>query len=552
MRVSLYFSIGKGLPFRYIGKRRNPQLTRNERPRTVRRKKADLHARVNDNLKMEFTGEGLTSYAGLELLMRYLRNVDWNRQLRRHLGGVGFGGDFGVVSLCRVLLGLLWVGGRRLRHLDFLKGDPLLQRFCGLTDLPTPRSMSTFLRRFTDKGLNALKALNADVVAHKINLLCARKLTIDVDGTVLCTGKRVGGARRGYNPHHRKVPSYYPITAYLADSGHFLGVHNRPGNVNDGSASIGFLKDVFSQIKETLGHAYTLRFRMDGDFFKEDLVNTLIKNKASYAIKVPFWKGLCLQHKIRQCSNWQRIEKGVDGFTSTLTVKKWKRTLNIAIFRKRVMHQTRKNYQLDLLIPMTAPSNTVRWPPIYPSSCARSGASWQGAACTRKPSANSRPDSASIPSPHTITTPIVPGNSSSFSRTTSWSTSKSKPDSQNAIAPRKIPTDGPSNPYVHSGSNSSTVPDTSCDPKGVLPCASNATGTPKNTTVKSAMRFRMPPDLFHIEVNPYTSVDRKLRQGSQAAQMPFWPLRRFTEKPAPCRRARFFLVLFLTRIRKRT
>ena len=80
-------------------------------------------------------------------------------------------------------------------------------------------------------------------------------------------------------------------------------------------------------------------------------MNTLIKNKASYAIKVPFWKGLDLQHKIRQCSHWQRIEKGVDGFTSTLTVKKWKRTLNIAIFRKRVMHQTRKNYQLDLFDP---------------------------------------------------------------------------------------------------------------------------------------------------------------------------------------------------------
>ena len=87
----------------------------------MRRKKADLHVRVNDNLKMEFTGEGLTSNAGLELLMRYLRNVHWNRQLRRHLGSVGFGGDFGVVSLCRVLLGLLWVGGRRLRHLDFLE-----------------------------------------------------------------------------------------------------------------------------------------------------------------------------------------------------------------------------------------------------------------------------------------------------------------------------------------------------------------------------------------------------------------------------------------------
>ena len=317
----------------------------------MRRKKADLRCRVNDDLEMEFTGEGLTSHAGLELLMRYLRNINWNQQLRRHLGGVVSGGDFGVVSLCRVILGLLVVGGRRLRHLNFLKGDPVLLRFCSLRDLPTDRSMSTFLRMFTDKGLEALNALNADVVAHKIKALRARTLTIDVDGTVVCTGKQVGGAHRGYNPHHRKVPSYYPITAYLADSGHFLRAHNRPGNVNDGSASIGFLKDVFTQVKESLGEAYTLRFRMDGDYFKQDVIDTIDTNKAFFAIKVPFWKGLDLQNKIRQCTNWQRVEKGVDGFTSTLTVKKWERTFNIAIFRKRVMHKTRKNYQLDLFDP---------------------------------------------------------------------------------------------------------------------------------------------------------------------------------------------------------
>ena len=317
----------------------------------MRRKKADLRCRVNDKLEIEFTGEGLTSYAGLELLMRYLRNVDWNRQLRRHVGSVGFGGDFGVASLCRVILGLLVVGGRRLHHLSFLKGDPLLQRFCSLRDLPTDRSMSTFLKRFTDKGLETLKALNADVVAHKIKPLRARTLTIDVDGTVLCTGKHVDDARRGYNPHHRKVRSYYPITAYLADSGHFYRVHNRPGNINDGSASIPFLQDVFTQVEHSLGDAYTLRFRMYGDFFKQDVLKTLNKNKASYATKVPFWRGLDLQRQIRQCTHWQRVEKGVDGFTSTLTIKEWKRTFNIAIFRKRVMHQTRKNYQLDLFDP---------------------------------------------------------------------------------------------------------------------------------------------------------------------------------------------------------
>ena len=127
----------------------------------MRRKNADLRCRVNDNLEVEFTAEGLTSYAGLELLMRYLRKIKWNQQLRRRLGAVVSGGDFGVERLVRVLLGLLVVGGRRLHHLNFLKGDVLLQRFCGLRDLPTDRSVSTFLRRFTDKGLKALQALNA-------------------------------------------------------------------------------------------------------------------------------------------------------------------------------------------------------------------------------------------------------------------------------------------------------------------------------------------------------------------------------------------------------
>ena len=42
------------------------------------------------------------------------------------------------------------------------------------------------------------------------------RLTLDIDGTVVSTGLQVQGARRGFNPHRRKVPSYYPISAYEA------------------------------------------------------------------------------------------------------------------------------------------------------------------------------------------------------------------------------------------------------------------------------------------------------------------------------------------------
>ena len=60
------------------------------------------------------------------------------------------------------------------------------------------------------------------------------QLTLEVDGSVVSTGLKVEGARRGFNPHRRRVPSYYPITAYEANTGQVLRVGNRAGNVHDG------------------------------------------------------------------------------------------------------------------------------------------------------------------------------------------------------------------------------------------------------------------------------------------------------------------------------
>jgi hypothetical protein len=216
--------------------------------------------------------------------------------------------------------------------------------------VPSDRTLSRWLKGFGQAAVDALGRLNAEVVAAVVaQYLRARTLTIDVDGTVLCTGLQVGGAARGYNPHHRKVPSYYPASAYLATSGHVLRLQNRPGNVNDGKASVSFLHALFEQIQQTLGRAYRLRFRMDGDYFKKEVLDTLASQGAEYALKVPFWRCLDLQSHIRRRHHWHDVEPGVEGFFTSVTL--WERTIRVAIYRKRVYHETRKNYQLDLFDP---------------------------------------------------------------------------------------------------------------------------------------------------------------------------------------------------------
>lgn len=143
----------------------------------MRRRKAENSRRVNGQLEVEFSGISLTSYAGLELFLRYFRAIGLNGLIRQHLSKCGLSGDFGVVGMFRLLLVLLLVGGSRLRHVLFLEDDPLVQRFCGLWHLPSPRTISRWLKQFTMASVQYLQKLNAVIVGSVVETLPLGTLT---------------------------------------------------------------------------------------------------------------------------------------------------------------------------------------------------------------------------------------------------------------------------------------------------------------------------------------------------------------------------------------
>ena len=71
--------------------------------------------------------------------------------------------------------------------------------------------------------------LNSELLYEQIQKLELRRLTIDLDGTVIRTGDKVAWAMRGFNPHHPKDPSYYPLLAHLAQTGQILQAQEPPG-----------------------------------------------------------------------------------------------------------------------------------------------------------------------------------------------------------------------------------------------------------------------------------------------------------------------------------
>jgi len=310
---------------------------------------ASLRRLVKGKLHVEFMRQELTSYSGLELLRRYLWHLDLPRRLRGACAGMG--GDYGGGRLALLILAVFYVGARRLEHLRYLDGDPLIARFCGLARIPTARTVGNWLRQFTHATVAPLVQLNHELVIDAVKRLALPRLTIDLDGTVVRTGATVGWAFRGFNPHHRKDPSYYPLLAHVAQTGHILRVKNRPGNVHDSKQSGAFLREVIDGLRTAFGRRLPLEFRMDAAFFQRDVLRLLAARGCAYAIKVGYWSWLPLKQLAAERPRWLPVAPDVTGFFHDLYIPQWNLQLRVMIYRKHVQHESPRNFQLDLFTP---------------------------------------------------------------------------------------------------------------------------------------------------------------------------------------------------------
>jgi Transposase DDE domain group 1 len=312
---------------------------------------ARLRRVVKSDLPIAFAPQHLTSYGGLELLGRYVRRLGLSRRIGLAFHGAGLGSDYGAGRLILLVIALFVVGARRLEHLRYLTHDPLLARFAGLARIPTDRTVVNWLKQFTHAPLQRLSALTRELLYEDLERLALPRLTIDVDGTVVRTGPTVAWAFRGYNPHFKKDPSYYPLLAHLAQTGHILRVKNRPGNVHDSRGAARFVRELIDELRGRFGRRLPLEFRMDAAFFKADMLAVLARAGCEYAIKVPFWPWVGLKAVVAAQPDWTRVTDQLSAFETSLRLEAWDLTLRVVIYRKRVRHETPKNFQLDLFAP---------------------------------------------------------------------------------------------------------------------------------------------------------------------------------------------------------
>jgi hypothetical protein len=316
----------------------------------VRLRKGSLRGRVKGDLEIRFTEEPLTAHAGLELFGRFLRRSGFIKRLGSVFGDRRFDTDYGSLRMALLVIGLLLVGGTRLRHGGVMARDPLFLRFARLQRMPDDRTLSRWLAGITSGFRERLNDLLREIAFMTFSSSKLARATLDFDGTVIRTGDRVDGAERGFNPHHPKDPSYYPLTGHLAQTGQVLGVWNRPGNVNDSVGAVAHLEEVITGAREALG-SIPLEARLDGAFCHKAVFECLTASGVEYAIRVPKWHWLGIREVMAKRKRWVHIGPRLEAFSVKHRIEKWKRTERIVVFRKHVSGKPKKGFQLDLFQP---------------------------------------------------------------------------------------------------------------------------------------------------------------------------------------------------------
>jgi hypothetical protein len=325
-------------------------FTHKHKATSVRLRKRLLRARVKGSLPIRFSNEALTAHAGLAVVGDFLQSAGWVEQIRKIFAEREFDTDYGSFRMTLAVIGMLVIGGTRLAHLRELAIDPVFLRFARFDRLPTERTLSRWLKDISEGYRDRLRELLRDVAFSTWAHGQLRRVTIDLDGTVVRTGTSVDGAERGYNPHHPKDPSYFPLTAHLAQTGQILDVVNRPGRVNDAEGAVDRLRLLIDEVRSRLGNV-PIEVRLDGAFCHAPVLELLTATGVEFAMKMPMWKWLDVRDRISERKRWAKVHASVDGFSLSLRLKPWKRTERVVVFRKRISGKPAKDFQLELFQP---------------------------------------------------------------------------------------------------------------------------------------------------------------------------------------------------------
>lgn len=270
--------------------------------------RTEIHRRVHAIPEVSFDASRMTSFSGLVLFQHLFKRLDLKVRLRKAFGKEDRQRVFGLATVVMQLVVQVLLGFRRLRDVEYFESDPLILRVLGLKELPSVSTLSRTLGSATPKCVGALRELVRDCVLERLGKLQLATVTLDFDGSVLSTRRHAEGSAVGYNKKRKGARSYYPLFCTVAQTGQFLDMYHRPGNVHDSRHSETFITSTLDEVRRHFPQT-RLETRLDSAFFSERTLALLQGLGTEYSVSVPFERFPSLKARIeRRTSGWQKID----------------------------------------------------------------------------------------------------------------------------------------------------------------------------------------------------------------------------------------------------
>lgn len=316
----------------------------------MKRSRKEVASKASEIPNLRFEDGRLTSFAGLVVFQRLFQVLQLRQRLARCLSHQSAGKAFVPAKLFLQLVVHLLLGFRELRHADYYRDDPLVQRIVGFDVMPDVATLSRMLKGADPKSVGNLQQLLGDLVLERLVENPLPRITLDFDGSVQSTKRKAQGTAVGFNKKKKGARSYYPLFCTVAQTGQVLNFLHRSGNVHDSNGARAFILQCVSQVRKALP-GVVLEVRMDSAFFSDEIVSALSEQGIEFSISVPFERFTELKVMIENRQRWNPIAEDRQYFEIQWKPKSWPQRFRFLLVRTLSKQQHKGEVQLDLFEP---------------------------------------------------------------------------------------------------------------------------------------------------------------------------------------------------------
>ncbi len=282
---------------------------------------------VSPNFEIKYTNQDVTAWGGMRLMKEVIERSGVRQQLSElPLPEPESNRGYDPQLITESFLVNVWMGCSRLCHTEILRQDSTLKTLFGWKQTPSGTTYGRFFNKFS-QGLNQtiFPRLQKEFVAK----LPLKKMTVDVDSSILTRYGEQEGVARGYNPTKPGRGSHHPLMAFIADVRMVANAWMRCGNTGASSSAEGFLEETF----EIMSTDRIGLIRADSGFCSEKMMHYFESKKVHYIVAARFHSGV---KRALGKGGWTQLKEGVEVFETVHAFSQNGKERRLIIVRKDI------------------------------------------------------------------------------------------------------------------------------------------------------------------------------------------------------------------------